>query len=246
LTEVATKPAPTRPARPARTAAPPRRPRRVSGPAPRPARAREPRRRTLAERLNQFLRGLPEHALLDRLVRGRAWIPLLGVMLGGIVAMQVELLKLNSTTSRSIELASALQSRNDILRAEVAADSAPGRIERLGLRMGMIMPGPEAITFLKARSANPRRAATRIQPPNIPAFLAALQATNTATAGSMPILAPSPTPPAPARPAASIITTATTASSTATTATTPTTTTTTPATTSTTATTSTAPPATVP
>jgi hypothetical protein len=138
------------------------------------------------------LRRLPEHALLDRLVRGRVWIPLLGVMLGGIVAMQVELLKLNATTGRSVELASALQSRNEILRAEVAADSAPGRIERLGLRMGMIMPGPEAITFLKAGSVRPGRAASLIRSPDIAAFQAALQATNTATAGSMPILAPAP------------------------------------------------------
>jgi hypothetical protein len=144
--------------------------------------------------------------LLDRLVRGRAWIPLLGVMLGGIVALQVELLKLGATTGRSIELVAALQSRNDILRAEVAADSAPGRIERLGLRMGMIMPGPEAITFVRVGSASARRAAANIRPPNVAAFEAALQATNTATVGSMPLLAPpsNPTPaPTASRPPAS-------------------------------------------
>lgn len=196
MSEVATKSARTRPARapaqgrPQISAVPRRPPRRVSGPVPRPARVARPP--SLAERVRAWLRRLPEHALLDRLVRGRAWIPLLGVMLGGIVAMQVELLKLNATTGRSVELASALQSRNDILRAEVAADSAPGRVERLGLRMGMIMPGPEAITFLKARSVSPARAASRIRPPDTAAFQAALQATNTATAGSMPILAPPP------------------------------------------------------
>jgi hypothetical protein len=196
VSEVATKPARTRPARapaqgrPRISEVPRRAPRRVSGPVPRPARvARRPSR---AERVQAWLRRLPEHALLDRLVRGRVWIPLLGVMLGGIVAMQVELLKLTATTGRSVELASALQSRNEILRAQVAADSAPGRIERLGLRMGMIMPGPEAITFLKARSVSPGRAASLIRPPDIAAFQAALQATTTATAGSMPILAPAP------------------------------------------------------
>ena len=194
MSEVATKPTRTRlaraptQARPQISAVPRRAPRRISGPVRRPARvARRPSR---AERVQAWLRRLPEHALLDRLVRGRVWIPLLGVMLGGIVAMQVELLKLNASTGRSVELASALQSRNEILRAQVAADSAPGRIERLGLRMGMIMPGPEAITFLKARSASPGRAAALIRPPDNAAFQAALQATNTATAGSMPILAP--------------------------------------------------------
>lgn len=200
MADVATKPARARPAR----TAPPRRtpPRRVSGPGPRPARAREPRRIPLSERLGTFLRALPDHALLDRLVRGRAWIPLLGVMLGGIVALQVELLKLNAATGRSIELVSALQSRNEILRAEVAADSAPGRIEQLGLRMGMMLPGPEAITFVRAGSASAQRAAASAHPRNVAAFEAALQATNSATAGSTPLLAPppNPTPWPPARP----------------------------------------------
>jgi hypothetical protein len=210
MTEVATKPARVRPAR----TGPPRRtpPRRVSGPARRPGRAREPRRSPLSERLGAFVRALPDHALLDRLVRGRAWIPLLGVMLGGIVALQVELLKLNAATGRSIELVSALQSRNEILRAEVATDSAPGRIERLGLRMGMMLPGPEAITFVRAGSASARRAAASMHPPNVAAFEAALQATNTATAGSTPLLAPpsNPTPaPTPSTTAPSTTTTST-------------------------------------
>ena len=215
MTEVATKPAR---ARPARSAAPRRvPPRRVSGPAPRPARAREPRCTPLSERIGAFLRALPDHALVDRLVRGRAWIPLLGVMLGGIVALQVELLKLGATAGRSIELVSALQSRNEILRAEVAADSAPGRIERLGLRMGMILPGPEAITFVKAGSASARRAATNIHPPNVAAFEAALQAANSATVGSVPLLAPSSnTTPAPTASASATASTGTTTTSTAT------------------------------
>ena len=42
----------------------------------------------------------PSTALVDRLLRGRAWIWLIGIMLGGIVAMQVSLLKLNSGISR--------------------------------------------------------------------------------------------------------------------------------------------------
>ena len=249
MTEVATKPVRANPAARAQVRpAPARRPpRRVSGPAPRQVRTREQRREPLSARLLGFVRTLPEHSLLDRLVRGRVWIPLLGVMLGGIVAMQVELLKLNSTTGRSIELASALQSRNQILRAEVAADSAPGRIERLGLRMGMMLPGPEAITFLRARSTSPARAAAGIHPPDIAAFEAALQATTSATVGSMPLLAPpasAPTtstasPPSTSSPATTSPTT--TAGTAATTASTATATTATPTTTTTAA-----PPPTVP
>src|SRR5579875_3832211 len=90
----------------------PRAPRRVSGPlggrvaaeraassrvaAPRtaPRFVRRGRtRRQLAPRALAFVRALPDHRLLDRVIRGRAWIPLLGLMRAGIVAMQVEVLK---------------------------------------------------------------------------------------------------------------------------------------------------------
>lgn len=182
-------------------------PRRVSGPgaapSPRPrpepgvrqvARPTTTRKQRLSERLAALVRSLPDHPLLDRVVRGRAWIPLLGVMLVGIVAMQVELLKLNADTGRSIELVGSLQSRNDILRVQVASASDPKRIERLASRMGMTMPGPEAITFLKARSASVRRALGRIHVPNPAAFEAALGVSNASAA--LPAANPSTNAPA--------------------------------------------------
>src|SRR5205085_660663 len=103
----------------------PRAPRRVSGPlrgriaaprdqsrtaAPRPkTRTTAPRPQTrtatrrapsLGARAVAFVRALPDHGLIDRLVRGRAWIPVLGVMLAGIVAMQVAVLKLGAGVGR--------------------------------------------------------------------------------------------------------------------------------------------------
>jgi hypothetical protein len=141
-------------------------------------RSSKTRKQALSERLAAFLLSLPDHRLLDRLVRGRAWIPLLGVMLAGIVAVQVELLKLNASTGRSIELIGVLQGRNDVLRAQVAAASDPNRIERLASRMGMTMPSPESITFVRAGSASVRRALAGIHPPNLAAFEAALRASN--------------------------------------------------------------------
>lgn len=176
------------------------RPQRAAAPAlkPRPQRADRPvprrraaRKQTLSERLAAFLRSLPDHPLLDRLVRGRAWIPVLGVMLVGIVAMQVELLKLNSDTGRSIELIASLQSHNDLLRAQVASASDPNRIERLAGRMGMTMPGPAAITFVKAQSASVSRALAQIHVPNVTAFEAALRASNAAS--TRPTASPSQT-----------------------------------------------------
>ncbi len=43
------------------------------------------------------------------------------MLLAGIVAMQVEVLKLSANMGRSIERGTALQSRNEQLRASVAA-----------------------------------------------------------------------------------------------------------------------------
>src|ERR1700683_1124588 len=117
---------PHRPTLPART--PPSAPRRVSGPvrgriaqpsrAPRVRRPASATHQPLAVRFVGFVRALPDHALLDRVVRGRTWIALLGVMLVGIVAMQVEVLKLGASEGRALQEGAALASRNEILRAD--------------------------------------------------------------------------------------------------------------------------------
>jgi hypothetical protein len=126
--------------------------------------------RAVRARIGEFIRGLPDHPLLDRIVRGRAWIALLGLMLGGIVAMQVEVLKLNASLGRSLGLSSSLQSRNGMLRASVSSLSDAGRIERLATRMGMVMVGPTAWHFLNADEANPAKAAASIHAPGTTGF----------------------------------------------------------------------------
>ena len=175
-------------------------PRRVSGPLTRPARdrvevrpARRPARRArvssrtlpLHGRVASFVRSLPDRALLDRIIRGRAWIPLLGVMLAGIVAMQVEVLKLSSSMGRSIERSTALQSRNEILRASVAGLADDQRIERIAAGMGMLMPAPAGVDFLAARAkADVHGALAGIHQPNAAGFTALLPVTTTPGAGS--------------------------------------------------------------
>ncbi len=109
----------------------------ASAPAPQPVRRRARRpvtattRRSLGRRAAAFLAGLPDHPWLDRIVRGRYWIPILGALLAGIVAMQVEVLKLSANIGRAIERGTSLQSRNEQLRASCRhpqrrpADRAP-------------------------------------------------------------------------------------------------------------------------
>ena len=194
----------------------PRPPRRVSGPVsraepvrrrdaprPAPARRRSPALPGLRIELPHpasplaILRSLPDHRLLDRLIRGRAWIPLLGVLLAGIVAMRVEVLKLGVNVGRSVAAASTLQSQNQILRENVASLSDTARIERLASGMGMVLPGPMDVNFVPAAGArNLARAAAGILTPAPASFEAGL-ATETA-ANSATLSTVAPTPPSPA------------------------------------------------
>ncbi|MGA2010761.1 MAG: hypothetical protein ABSH51_09560 [Solirubrobacteraceae bacterium] len=177
-----------------RRSATPRAPRRVSGPLsgltrrsgaarpqpePRPARRRSAppiRRGSLLTDSLAYVRALPDHPLLDRVVRGRAWIPLLGVLLVGIVAMQVEVLKLNAGIGRGLELSTALQSRNEALRVSVAGLADDQRIESMAAKMGMVMEAPGAVRFLSTGAATDQRAVTSIQQPDSTSFTALLAA----------------------------------------------------------------------
>jgi len=127
-------------------------------------------------------------------------------MLAGIVAMQVEVLKLGASMGRAIERGTALQSRNELLRASVATLADDQRIERLAAGMGMVMPEPTAVGFLSMRSADAQHAAANIHQPESTTFLSTLQALN---AESMP----------PGSTAAAASSTATTTSTAATTST---------------------------
>jgi hypothetical protein len=163
----ATAPAPRPPSPTRRPAAPRRAPaRRISG---RISASRAP----LGGRSLAYVRALPDHALLDRLIRGRAWIPILGVMLAGIVAMQVEVLKLGANMGRAIQRGTALQSVNEQLRASVATLADDQRIERLAAGRGMVMPPPAGVGFHSASSGtHAQQAISNIHAPSPTSFMA--------------------------------------------------------------------------
>ncbi len=152
---------------PAPRTAPARRPAAVPKPKPKPD------ARGVARRVGAFVLSLPDHQLLDRVVRGRAWIPLLGVLLAGIVAAQVEILKLGASMGRSLEQTTALTSQNEQLRGSVAALSDDQRIERLATNMGMVLPPPGAVGYLAAGPGGEAAAAlASLRAPNAMAFMA--------------------------------------------------------------------------
>src|ERR687894_304716 len=128
-----------------RRAPAPRHHRRVSGPIARPlpavglpGRAGTQSRGTTG--VFERLRALPEHRVVDRLLRGRAWIWLIGLMLGGIVAMQVSLLGMNAGISRAVTAAGTLERQNADLEARIAQLSSGERIRTAEEREGMVTP----------------------------------------------------------------------------------------------------------
>lgn len=171
-----------------RRAAGPRPQRRVSGPLGGRLRPQVAPRESVAlgERALALVRGLPDHSLIDRLVRGRAWIPVLGVLLAGIVAMQVEILKLGTNMGREMERSSALQTRNEALQASVATLADDQRIERLAVGMGMVMPRPDSFVFLSAKSGDIGRAIADIRAPDPVGFTSQLAAEAAAAAALLP------------------------------------------------------------
>jgi hypothetical protein len=148
-----------------------------------------PRRETGAF---ERLRALPDHRMVDRLLRGRAWIWLIGIMLGGIVAMQVSLLKLNSGISRAVETTTTLERQNADLEASIARLSSPDRVESGAATLGMVMPPAGDVDYLSAGPNDAANAVRRMQPPSDDA--AALLANNGIVPGSLAAPAPAVTP----------------------------------------------------
>ena len=100
---------------------------------------------------------------------------MLGVLLTGVVFIQVEVLKLGASIGRSMNLATELQSRNQLLRADVSRLSDDGRIERLAASMGMVMPEPTELKFVAPSAPGGlHKAVDAIQPPDADSFLSNL------------------------------------------------------------------------
>ena len=194
--------------------APARPHRRISGPVARPRAVPAPRPHTgVFERL----RALPDHRVIDRLLRGRVWICFVGLALMGIVAMQVSLLKLNSGISRAVETTATLERQNSEMEASLARLASGDRIRAAADRDGMVTPAAGEVHFVRVRPGqDASRAARRMRAPSdaarelmanngvVPGSLMAPAATTVApatTTEAAPAVTPAPTPEAVVTPA---------------------------------------------
>jgi hypothetical protein len=109
------------------------------------------------------VRNLPDSSLIVRLTRGRAWIAVLGVLLVGIVGLNVVTLSLAASAGQVDQNVMALDEENSFLRGLDAQRSGASRIRHdaagLGLsaaaldQVGSVQAGPEDVATAAQRLA---------------------------------------------------------------------------------------------
>lgn len=181
----------------------PRAPRRISGPThptvrpPRPTHQPRPAMAGHAAPLSVGrVVAVSQGRLFDRLIRGRLWIAVLGIMLMGIVYMQVSTLSMNAGIGRSVKQSSALERQNAALRAELSRLVIGNSVSDAAAHAGMVVPAAGDYHVLTAGDGDAaRRAASALTAPVAPVKAAAPVVTTTAPATtSTPAGTPAATP----------------------------------------------------
>jgi hypothetical protein len=177
----------------------PRAPRRVSGPAARPRRGADaPRTRRvpataadpIALRALHRTRALADSRFLDRLIRGRLWIPIVTAGLMGIVFMQVSMLKLNAGIGRGVQSAATLERQNTNLRAAVSGMESGTRIGEAARHLGMVVPVDGSTHYVTAATRGLATAAAKRMTAADPEAIARSKAATALAAGQTAGAAP--------------------------------------------------------
>jgi hypothetical protein len=166
---LAVAPAPKAPARAPARKSPAGKP----APARRAPARRAPARRAPARRPGRQLipiavgtaaavRNLPDSGLIVRLTRGRAWIGVLGMLLAGIVALNVITLSLAATAGQVDQNIQALDQENSILRSRDAQKSGAERIGHDAASLGLSRATLEEVRYVTARGDAMATAAQRL------------------------------------------------------------------------------------
>jgi hypothetical protein len=103
---------------------------------------------------------LPDSGLVVRMTRGRAWIGVLGVLLVGIVALNVVTLSFAASSGKIDEQITTLEQEKSIVGGRAARLDGIGTIRLAAAAQGLIQPSSETIHFT---DAGPRDVATAAQ-----------------------------------------------------------------------------------
>jgi hypothetical protein len=105
---------------------------------------------------------LPESGLIHRLTRGRAWIGVLGVLLVGIVALNVVTLSFAASAGKIDTKNTELSKENSMLQGLQAEKYGQARMRHEAAEMGLAMPTEVEPQLLNARKSDVSEAAARL------------------------------------------------------------------------------------
>jgi hypothetical protein len=143
-------------------AAPARRAAATSRTAPAPARRPGGQLVPIAVGTAAAVRRLPDSGPIVRLTQGRAWIGLLGVLLAGIVALNVITLSLAATVGHVDQNVQALRTENSILGGRDAQRSAAARVRHEGALLGLSAVAVDEVGYVEAGPGDVTTAAQRL------------------------------------------------------------------------------------
>ena len=154
-----TKGAAAAPARvPARTAPPRRKPARK---APKRQNA-QPRLALVVGRTAAGVRHLPDSGLIVRMTRGRTWIAVLGVLLVGIVALNVVTLSFAASSGKFDEQITTLEEENSMLKNRAATLFSQDRVRHEAALQGLAMSTTIEPTVIQFKPRDVQTAAQRL------------------------------------------------------------------------------------
>ncbi|HSS04780.1 MAG TPA: hypothetical protein VLK89_06300 [Solirubrobacterales bacterium] len=135
---------------------------------PAPVRRKAPARRPggqlipIAFGTASAVRKLPDSGLVVRMTRGRTWIGVLGVLLVGIVALNVVTLSLAADAGHIDQNIQALDEENSILRSRDAQKSGVGRIRHEAAALGLSAAPIDQVGAVQASPRDVETAARRL------------------------------------------------------------------------------------
>jgi len=155
---------PPKPRKPARSRAVPAPARRAPArkPTPRRAPAARPKLVVVAGRAAVGVRELPDSSLVVRMTRGRAWIAVLGVLLVGIVALNVATLSFAASAGKIDAQITTLEKENSMLESREAERYSTARVRGEGAELGLAMPNTEEPHLIEASPDDAAAAAARL------------------------------------------------------------------------------------
>ncbi|HEU4598944.1 MAG TPA: hypothetical protein VFS26_04295 [Solirubrobacterales bacterium] len=144
------------PVRRAAAAAPARRPARRTAPTPRPKLV------VVAGRTAVAVSQLPDSGLVVRMTRGRAWIAVLGVLLVGIVAVNVATLSFAASSGKIDAQITALEKENTMLESRVAERYSTARVHSEAAALGLTTSSSEEPKLVEPQPGDAAVAASRL------------------------------------------------------------------------------------